>query len=168
MLPGSVSPGNKRLPPAPRSVGYFATAAHLLASGAALAPWSLWGVRGERVCSGWRATAAVVSMHADAVVIYLTPQHGSLMSSSAIEPYKCPLGFTSVITASGPVEDVGSAADAVVNVVVDGLAWVTLPCAALALGLAAPAALLRCHPVFMSALSVPSHGDLALATPLAL
>ena len=153
----------------PRSVGYCTAAAHLLASGAAPALWGLWEVQSGRMCSGWRAAAAtVVPVHSDAVVIYLAMQHVSLMLSSIVIPYNHPLGFASVATASGPVGGVGSAAGAVVTVVAVVLPRVALSCAALALGLAVPAALLCCCPALTSALSVPSPGDLALATPLAL
>ena len=121
------------------------------------------------MCSGWRAAAAtVVPMQSDAVVIYLATQHMSLMSSSTIVPYKHPLGFTSVATASGLVGGIVSAAGAIVTLVAVVLARVALSCAALALGLAVPAALLCCRPALTSALSVPSPSDLALATPLAL
>ena len=121
------------------------------------------------MCSGWRAAAAtVVPVHSDALVIYLATQHVSLMSSSTVAPYKHPLGFASIATASRPVGGVGSAAGAVVTVVAVVLARVALSRATLALGLVVPAALLRCRPALTSALSVPSPGDLALASPLAL
>ena len=121
------------------------------------------------MCSGWRAAAAtVVPVHSDVVVIYLATQHVSLMSSSTFVPYDHPLGFASVATASEPVGGVGSTAGAVVTIVAVVQARVALSRAALALGLAVPAALLRCRPALTSALSVPSPGDLALATPLAL
>ena len=90
------------------------------------------------------------------------------MSSSTVVPYDHPLGFASIATASGPVGGVGSAAGKVVTIVAVVLACVALSHAALALGLAVPTALLCCHPALTSALSIPSPGDLALATPLAL
>ena len=121
------------------------------------------------MCSGWRAaTATVVPVHSDVVVIYLATQHVSLMSSFTVVPYDHPLGFASDATASGPVGGVGSTAGAVVTIVAVVQARVALSRAALALGLAVPAALLRCRPALTSALSVPSPGDVALATPLAL
>ena len=121
------------------------------------------------MCSGWRAAAAtVVPVHSDAVVIYLAMQHMSLILSSTIVPCKHPLGFASIATASGPVGGVGSAAGAVVTIVAVMLARVALSRTALALGLAVPAALLHCCPALISALSVPSPGNLAFATPLAL
>ena len=121
------------------------------------------------MCTGWRAAAAtVVPVHSNAVVIYPATHHVSLMSLSTVVPYKHPLGFASIATASGPVGGVGSAAGAVVTIVAVVLARVALSRAALALGLAVLAALLRCRPALTSSLSVPSPGDFALATPLAL
>ena len=119
------------------------------------------------MCSGWRAAAAtVVPVHSDVVVIYLATPQVSLMSLSTVVPYKHPLGFASIATASGLVGGVGSAAGAIVTIVAVVLARVALSRAALALGLAVPAALLRCRPALTSALSVPSPATLHLPPPL--